>query len=104
MRLLRLFFGGTIILVQIAYDPAKRARTLKERGLDFRDARLVFAGRIFTVADQRKDYGEDRFISVGYLHRRLVAIVWTQRGATRRIISMRYCHAKEAKAWTTQLD
>ena len=28
----------------ITFDPAKRARTLAERGLDFADANLVFAG------------------------------------------------------------
>ncbi|MCL2430466.1 MAG: BrnT family toxin, partial [Alphaproteobacteria bacterium] len=31
--------------MRITYDRAKRATTLKERGLDFADAKLVFAGR-----------------------------------------------------------
>ena len=90
--------------MRISYDPAKRTRTLEERGLDFRDAGLVFAGRTATVPDQRKDYGEERFITAGHLRQRLVVLVWTQRGNTRRIISMRYGHAKEAKAWAAHLD
>lgn len=30
--------------MRISYDPAKRQRTLDERGLDFEDAPTVFAG------------------------------------------------------------
>jgi uncharacterized protein (DUF4415 family) len=30
--------------MRVTYDPAKRARTFTERGLDFEDAALVFAG------------------------------------------------------------
>lgn len=90
--------------MRIGFDPAKRLRVLEERGIDFREAGDVFAGRHATVPDQRRDYGEDRFITVGRLRNRLVVMVWTARGATRRIISMRYCHAKEAKAWAQHLD
>jgi uncharacterized DUF497 family protein len=60
------------------YDPAKRAATLSNRGLDFADAAEVFA-RVSTVApDDRRDYGEPRFISAGYLRGRMVVIVWTR--------------------------
>lgn len=90
--------------MRIGFDPAKRARVLAERGIDFADAGQVFAGRYATVPDRRRDYGEERFISVGQLRHRLVVVVWTERGMTRRIISMRYCHAKEAKAWAQHLD
>ena len=85
--------------MKISYDPAKRAKTLEERGLDFADAAEVFAGRFTVATDDRHDYGEDRFISAGYLRGRMVVIVWTLRDDTRHIISMRYCHAKEEKAW-----
>jgi uncharacterized DUF497 family protein len=52
-----------------------------------------------TVIDDRVDYGEIRHDSAGFLDRRMVVIVWTQRGASRHIISMRYCHGKEEKRW-----
>ncbi|MBR4736351.1 MAG: BrnT family toxin [Rhodocyclaceae bacterium] len=51
--------------MKIEYDPAKRAKTLRERGLDFEDAREVFAGKQFTFEDTRRDYGEHRFITAG---------------------------------------
>jgi uncharacterized DUF497 family protein len=51
------------------------------------------------MIDERFDYGEVRRISAGFLDRRMVVIVWTQRGTSRHIISMRYCHGKEEKRW-----
>jgi uncharacterized DUF497 family protein len=51
--------------MQITFDPAKRSRTLTERGLDFADAVEVFAGLTVEVEDTRHDYGERRIICFG---------------------------------------
>jgi len=56
----------------------------------------VFAGRTSTIQDVRKEYGEDRYITMGDLDDRLVVLVWTPRAGTRRIISMRHAQAEEA--------
>ena len=83
--------------MRITCDPAKRQRTLQERGLDMRRAKEIFAGYHFTRVDDRFDYGEPRFTTVGWLDSRLVVFVWTPRGTARRIVSMRHCHEREAK-------
>jgi uncharacterized DUF497 family protein len=90
--------------MRITFNRDKRTTTLKERGLDFADARKVFAGRHATLPDDRKAYGEPRFISAGLVDNRLVVTVWTPRGVARRIISMRYAHDKEAHRWRIYLD
>jgi uncharacterized DUF497 family protein len=89
--------------MRITCDPQKRQHTLLERGLDMRRAKEIFAGYHFTGIDDRFDYGEPRFITVGWLDSRLIVFVWTPRGAARRIISMRHCHEREAKALRSQL-
>ena len=82
----------------ITCDPAKRAWTLKHRGIDFvTDATKVFAGDRATWFDDRFDYGEVRRITAGRLDGRMVVIVWTQRGANQHVVSMRYCHAREVR-------
>lgn len=83
--------------MKIAFDPAKRDAALAGRGLDFADAVKVFAGPTLTLRDDRQDYGEDRFQTYGLLDGRLVMIVWTPRGADRRVMSMRRCHEREAE-------
>jgi uncharacterized protein len=91
--------------MRITSDPAKRAITLKNRGLDLEvDAAKVFAGRTATFEDDRFDYGERRMITAGWLDERMVVMVWTQRGEVRRVISMRYCHAKEERRFRKQFD
>jgi len=81
--------------VPITYDPAKREETLRDRGLDFKDADEVFAGPTLTRQDLREDYGEDRYQTVGFLRGRTVFVVWTPRGDETRIISMRKANASE---------
>jgi uncharacterized DUF497 family protein len=79
----------------ITYDPAKRDWTLRERGLDFEDATKVFAGWTIDIPDSRRDYGEQRINTVGYLDGRMVIVCWTRRGQDRRIISMRKANERE---------
>ncbi|PIB95937.1 BrnT family toxin [Caulobacter sp. X] len=83
--------------MKIEFDDEKRRRTLEDRGLDFGDAAIVFDGPKYTIVDDREDYGEERFLTVGYLDDRLVAIIWTPRGTARRIISMRKCNDREQR-------
>ena len=89
--------------MKISYDPQKRASTLLLRGLDFDYATKVFAGLTTDALDDRKDYGEPRYQSFGLLQGRLVTLIWTPRGETRHIISMRKCNDKEQKKYGRQL-
>ena len=72
---------------------------LAERGLDMARAAEVFDGPALTVEDDREDYGEVRLITIGFLDGRMVVIVWTQRGAARRIISLRKANEREQKSY-----
>lgn len=51
------------------------------------DEALVFAGEPLTVEDDRKDYREPRFITIGHLNGRMVLIAWTPRGDACRIVT-----------------
>ena len=81
--------------MDISFDPAKRAANLAKHGLDLADAAQVFAGLKFTMQDDRFDYGEDRFITMGLLDGRMVVCIWTDRGDTRRVISLRKANDRE---------
>ncbi|MDP2820229.1 MAG: BrnA antitoxin family protein [Polaromonas sp.] len=74
--------------MKILFDPAKREKTLVDRGLDFADAALVFAGTTLETEDTRKSYGETRIICYGLLAGRMVVVGYTPRGADRHIFSM----------------
>ena len=81
--------------MQLTYDPAKREKTLNERGLDFEDALAVFASTTVEIEDTRTDYGERRVICFGLLQGRLVVVGYTPRGADRHVFSMRKANDRE---------
>ena len=97
-------FCSNDIALGIAFDPAKRQVTLDSRCLDMARAEAIFDDNVLTVADERMDYGEPRFISIGRLDGRMVVLVWTPRGGDRRIISMRKANEREQSAYGPRLD
>ncbi|HEX5327545.1 MAG TPA: BrnT family toxin [Acetobacteraceae bacterium] len=79
------------------WDPAKRNKNLAHHGIDFDDARRIWAG---PTLEQRSDHAhEDRFISFGMMDNRAVAVVWTPRDGRRRIISARGASRHERQAF-----
>ena len=85
--------------MNIEYLPAKRDATLAERGLDMARAVEIFDGDTLTIEADRQDYGETRQITIGFLEGRMMVLVWTQRGAARRIISLRKANEREQSAY-----
>ena len=89
--------------LSVVFDPVKRRETLTRRGLDMARAAEVFEGRTLTVQDDRCDYGEERFITIGFLDQRMVVVVWTERNGTRRVISMRKANEREQAHYGVRL-
>jgi uncharacterized protein len=97
-------YRDTRFPVDISFDPPKRAKTPAERALDFAGAGLMFEGTTAT-APAREGFGENRFITAGYLGERMVVVVvvWTPRGNARHVISMRHCYGKEQRGWRDRM-
>jgi uncharacterized protein len=64
----------------------------------------VFAGAHFNRAADHRDFGEDRFITAGFLRKRFIVVVWAPRDRGRRIISMRHGHDREKARFQGYLD
>jgi uncharacterized protein (DUF4415 family)/uncharacterized DUF497 family protein len=60
------------------WDEAKRHSNIQRHGIDFMGIERVFAGRTVTILDDRFDYGETRFITLGLLSGRVVVIAHTE--------------------------
>ncbi len=89
--------------MQFEWDGAKNRSNLAKHGLDFADAELVLAGPCVTFVDDRFDYGEERFVTLGLLAGRLVIIAPAVRGGATRIISMRKANQREQKIYQKRL-
>jgi uncharacterized protein len=75
--------------MRFEWDEAKREANLLKHGIDFTDVERVFEGETVTIFDDRFDYGEDRFTTLGLLEGRVMVIVHTETNNALRRISAR---------------
>ena len=82
------------------WDDAKAAQNLAKHGVSFEAGRLAFDDA-FAVAreDRRHDYGEERFILLGMVQERLLAVSYGVRGEQVRIISARFAEPQERRRY-----
>lgn len=78
-----------MFFVRYEWDEAKRLSNIKKHGIDFAGIERVFAGTTVTIPDDRFDYGESRFTTLGLLAGRVVVITHTETSESIRIISVR---------------
>ncbi len=88
--------------MDLAYDPAKRASNLEKHGVDFEDARLFDFSSALVWEDERREYGEVRWVAVGLLGKRLHVICFTETEAGIRVISFRKANKREVKHYGNQ--
>jgi uncharacterized DUF497 family protein len=75
--------------MRFTWSEAKRKLNIQQHGFDFADAPRVFEGATFTYQDDRFDYPEQRFVTLGLLEGLLVSIVHTESPRLIRVISFR---------------
>ena len=91
-------------MARFAWDERKRARNLARHGFDFVDAADVFDGLTFTFEDDRFDYAEQRFVTLGTLGDIAVSIVHTETPQIIRVISLRKATTREQAIYYAQIE
>ena len=95
---------GYLAAMEFEWNDKKAHSNLKKHGLSFDDACFVLQGNnVVTFPDERRNYGEERFISMGILMHSLVVIVHTYSCHKVRIISMRKANEREKKIYAKRL-
>ncbi len=90
--------------MEYEWDEAKRQTNLRKHGVDFIDVPALFDGDIVTIEDSRYDYGEERFVTLGLLQGRVIAVIYTEREDYIRIISARKATKYEQRIYFQQLS
>lgn len=83
--------------MEFEWNEAKRLANLAKHRIDFRDAARVFLGPTVERPSPDPKSGEGRFIAVGDLDGRVIAVVYTWRDDRRRIISVRRARRNEQR-------
>jgi uncharacterized protein len=82
------------------WDEAKSQDNLEKRGFDFEYAARIFkGGDLLEYEDRRRHYGERRIVAIGEIEGEILLLVYTWRGASRRIISARLASRRERNAY-----
>ena len=90
--------------MEFAWDEAKRQTNIRKHGIDFVEVEKVFEGKTLTVFDNRFDYGEDRYITVGIFEGRVVSIAHTETEEVIRVISIRKATRNEESIYFKEIS
>lgn len=89
--------------MRVEWDEEKRAANLKKHGIDFADVENIFADEVYTIVDDRFDYGEIRYLSLGLLFGEVVAISHTETDEIIRFISARKAEKHEQETYFREI-
>jgi uncharacterized protein len=82
--------------MEFEWDKNKNLLNADKHGIDFIQAKEVFNDdKRKTSPDLRKDYGEDRWITIGKVVDIIIVVVYTIRDNVFRLISARYAKKSE---------
>jgi uncharacterized protein len=81
----------------IEWDENKRRENLAKHGIDFLDAPEVFGDPRQRTFRSKHPPDERRYITLGLLRSRLVAVIWTLRDDKLRVISIRRARRNERR-------
>lgn len=80
---------------RICFDPDKNDRNIRDRGLSFEQAAEFDLESALVLVDERKEFGETRYIALGMLADRLHVLCFTEAGDGIRVISLRKANSRE---------
>ena len=90
--------------MQFVWDEKKRRENISKHGIDFRDAPEIFDGPMLVALDNLEDYGEDRFIGLGFIKEKVVVIAYSESEEdTVRVISLRKANKNEREKFAEEL-
>lgn len=84
--------------MQCEWDEKKNQANIRKHGIAFEDAVDIFNHPMLSKVDDRADYGEERWVAIGRIHRLTGVVVYTERvDDVLRIISARKAIRKEVQ-------
>lgn len=90
--------------MQFEWDENKNLSNQEKHGVDFNQAIEVWNDENkLEIPDNRKDYGEERWIIIGKIVDITGVVVYTVRRTSHRIISARRANRKEREIYTNQI-
>lgn len=81
------------------WNEAKRKSNLAKHGIDFATVEYFVWEEAVLISDNRKNYGETRFLAFGPVGNRLHCLTFSVRGENIRVISFRKANSREVQKY-----
>jgi len=88
--------------MEITFDPAKDESNQQKHGVSLTLATQIDWAEVWFEVDARRDYSEVREIGYSVIEGRLYCVIYTQRGDTMHIISLRKANRREVKRYVEE--
>ena len=89
--------------MKFEWDEAERFANIRKHGIDFVDVPAIFERDTVTVIDDRFEYDDTRYLTLGLLKSRVILVVHTESDDTIQIISARKATRYEEKTYFEQI-
>lgn len=89
-------------LFRVSFDRAKSRANQQKHGIPLKLAKRIDWSEVWCAPDNRRDYGELREIGYAHVKGHLYCVVFTQRGKSFRVISLRKANSREVKRYVEQ--
>jgi uncharacterized protein len=90
--------------MRFEWDEKKRLINIRKHGIDFADVPAIFELDTVTVIDDRFEYGEARYQTLGLLKSRVILVVHTESETVIRIISARKATKYEEEIYFREIS
>ena len=85
------------LVMEFEWDDAKNTLNIEKHGIDFDDAIAIWEGPVHIRPSPR--HGEIRWVAVGVADGIEIAVIYTERGAVKRLISARRARKNERRTY-----
>ena len=85
--------------MRVYFDSTKNERNVRNRGISFESAADFDFETALVYVDERRDYGEARFVALGLLDERLHVLCFTEASDGIRVISFRKAYRREVRMY-----
>jgi uncharacterized DUF497 family protein len=91
--------------MQFEWDETKNRINIQKHGIDFNDAVDMFKHPLLSRLDNTENYGEERWIGVGWIKNIIALVVYTERkNDVIRIISARKATKQEGRYYEQRIN
>ena len=90
--------------MRFEWDEKKRLSNIRKHGIDFADVPAIFELDTVTVIDDRFEYGETRYQTLGLLKSHVILVVHTESETVIRIISARKATKYEEETYFKEIS